>query len=133
MPWPRRAEPDRSPLRDGSIPQMLAEADAFAATNKTDYVNIVHRYGQIELKAVSTQWEAEATRRFELAVRQMEAAAAAGIKQFETRMEPLLAARKFDEAYELWRDFPPSLQTRESDMEIQDLLRRRLPPDFQPR
>ena len=132
-PWPRRPEPDRTPLRDGPIPQMLAEADAYAAANKDDFVNIMHRYGQLEDKATGTQWEKEVARRFDQARQQMDAASRAYMAQMEAKMEPLIQARKFQEAYEVWRDFPQRLQTRESDQEILQLLRRRLPPDFVPR
>ncbi|MFA6544773.1 MAG: hypothetical protein WCS99_10130, partial [Limisphaerales bacterium] len=132
-PWPRRPEPDRTPLRDGPIPQMLAEADAYAAANKDDFVNIMHRYGQLEDKAAGTQWEKEVSRRFDQARQQMDAASRAYMAQMEAKMEPLIQARKFQEAYEVWRDFPQRLQTRESDQEILQLLRRRLPPDFVPR
>ena len=132
-PWPRRDPPDRHPLRDGPIPQMLAEADAYADANKDELVNIVHRYGQIKDKADGTPWEKEASRRFDLAEDKLQAASGAYIRQMEAKMEPLLQAGKFDEAYQLWRDFPVRFQTLESDQEVIRLLRDRLPPDFVPR
>ncbi|NDD40340.1 MAG: serine/threonine protein kinase [Verrucomicrobia bacterium] len=132
-PWPRRPEPDRHPLRDAPIPQMLAEADAYAAANKEEFVEIIHRYGQIEEKVSGTPWQKEVERRFDQAQQKLEAAAGAYIKQTEARMEPLLQAGKFDEAYQLWRDFPLRFQTMETDQEVLQLLRRRLPPDFVPR
>lgn len=132
-PWPRRPEPDRHPLRDAPIPQMLAEADAYAAANKEEFVEIIHRYGQIEEKASGTPWQKEVERRFDQAQQKLETAAGAYIKQTEARMEPLLQAGKFDEAYQLWRDFPLRFQTMETDQEVLQLLRRRLPPDFVPR
>ncbi|NDA68752.1 MAG: hypothetical protein EBY09_19335, partial [Verrucomicrobia bacterium] len=126
-PWPRRPEPDRHPLRDAPIPQMLAEADAYAAANKEEFVEIIHRYGQIEEKVSGTPWQKEVERRFDQAQQKLEAAAGAYIKQTEARMEPLLQAGKFDEAYQLWRDFPLRFQTMETDQEVLQLLRRRLP------
>ncbi|NBV20974.1 MAG: serine/threonine protein kinase [Proteobacteria bacterium] len=132
-PWPRRPPPDRYPLRDGPIPQMLAEADAYAAANKEEYVEIIHRYGQIEEKATGTPWQKEVERRFDQAQDRLQAASSAYIKQTEAKMEPLLQAGKYEEAYQLWRDFPLRIQTHETDQEVLQLLRRRLPPDFVPR
>ena len=132
-PWPRRPEPDHHPLRDAPIPQMLTEADAYAAANKEEFVEIIHRYGQIEEKATGTQWQKEAERKFDQAQQKLDTAAKDYIAQMEAKMEPLLQARRFDEAYELWRGFPARFQTRETDQEVLQLLRRRLPPDFVPR
>jgi len=49
------------------------------------------------------------------------------------KMQDKMRAAKAQEAYDVWKDFPSKIRTRESDQQIQQMLERTLPPGFIPR
>lgn len=59
LPFPAPPRPERNPLKDAPVPEMLAEADAYAAANKSNLVKIIDRYWQVYQRAKGTRWEEE--------------------------------------------------------------------------
>lgn len=55
------------------------------------------------------------------------------MKQYEAKMNAALANKDWQGAYDVWKDFPSNLRSRETDLRIMDLLERNLPADFMPR
>ena len=133
VPLPNPGPPERAPLKEGPIPQMLAEADRYAAQNKDKMRGIIDRYWQVQRKAEGTQWEVEAKRKSDNAILAHQFATHDVIEKLQAEMEANLKQNKPQAAYDVWRKFPMALQTPETDEEIADILQRFMPPQFQPR
>jgi len=133
VPLPSPSPPERFPIKDGPIPQMLADADRFAAQNKDKLKAIIDRYWQVQRKAEGTQWETEAKRKSDNAILAHQFATHDVIEKLQAEMEAHLQQNKVQEAYDVWRRFPQGLQTPETDEQIADILQRFMPPQFQPR
>ena len=112
--------------------KMLAEADAYAAANKEDYVQIIDRYHVVQGKAEGTARAEVVERKLNLAVDAHEQAATDTIGKLEAKARELLRMGKVPEAYNIWKEFPARLRTPETDQQIRQLLERLLPPDFEP-
>ena len=63
LPMPPPQPKNHTPLKDGPLPEMMAEADRFAAENKNEFIGIVDRYWQIAEKARGTPVGVEAQRK----------------------------------------------------------------------
>ena len=133
VPLPEPTPPERAPLREGPIPQMLLEADRFAKANPEKMRAIIDRYWQIARKSAGTTWEAEVRLRRDNAITAHQLAAHATIEKLQAEMEALLRARKPQAAYDVWRKFPLGLQTPETDEQIDQILQRAFPAQFQPK
>jgi hypothetical protein len=55
------------------------------------------------------------------------------MRTYEDKMNQKMHEGKPQEAFNVWKDFPINLRTRESDQEIQQLLQRTLGAGFVPR
>lgn len=133
VPLPAPGPPERSLIKDGPIPQMLAEADRYAAQNKDQLKAIIDRYWQVQRKAEGTQWEAEAQRKSDNAILAHQFATHDVIEKLQAEMEACLQKGSPQEAYDVWRKFPLALQTPETDEQIANILQRFMPPQFQPK
>jgi ABC-type nitrate/sulfonate/bicarbonate transport system substrate-binding protein len=132
MPMGPPPRPSMNAIPDGPPETMLAAADDYAAKNPNEFMNILTRYRQVMQKAAGTpdvmavqdklqQWSAAQNQ-----------AATAAIKQYETKMRETLATDGAQAAYEVWKDFPSNLRSRETDSQIIKLIEQVLPPDFRP-
>lgn len=133
VPLPAPAPPERSPIKDGPIPQMLAEADRYAAQNKDKLKAIIDHYWQVLRKAEGTQWEAEVQRKSDNAILAHQFATHDVMEKLQAEMEAHLQKGSPQQAYDVWRKFPLTLQTPETDEQIADILQRFIPPQFQPK
>lgn len=127
-PFPALPLPDRSPLRDGPLSSMMAEAEAFAKANPKRFVKIIDRYWQLQRKAAGTPREAEINQQLETWVLTHQLTAYETIDTYKQKMLSLLQARKVQEAYDVWKDFPMDLRTPEIDQQIEQVLRQHMPP-----
>jgi serine/threonine protein kinase len=132
VPLPEPAPPERMPLREGPIPQMLMEADRFAKANPEQMRAIIDRYWQISRKSAGTAWEAEVRLRTDNAITAHQLATHAAMEKLQAEMEAHLRAGKPQAAYDVWRKFPLGLQTPETHGQIEQILQRSFPPQFQP-
>jgi hypothetical protein len=133
VPLPPPGPPERTPLRDGPIPQMLIEADRFAKANPEKMRAIIDRYWQISRKASGTPFEDEVRLRSDNALTAHQFATHSTIAKLQAEMEAFLQKGQPQEAYDVWRKFPPGLQTPETDEQIDQILQRFIPPKFQPK
>ncbi len=121
------------PLKPGPLPEMMAEADRFAAENKDELIGIVDRYQQISDRARGTPVGAEAQRKLDNAVLTHEIKSHELMEKLQAQMEALLKQNKPQEAFDVWRAYPQSWRMRETDEEIGRLLNQRMPANFQPK
>lgn len=133
VPLPNHAPPEHLAIKDGPIPDMLAEADSYAAANQTKLKAIIDRYWQVLRKAEGTRWEAEAQRKSDNAILAHQLASHAAIEKLQAQMEAFLKQGQPQPAYDVWRQFPLGLQTPETDEEIAKILNQFLPTQFQPK
>jgi hypothetical protein len=132
-PLGRLPRPNGTPIQNGPVQTMLAQADTYASAHPQNYRDMVDSYRQILSKARGTPQEREVNQRLAGVVERHQAALRKTIRDYEQKMNEKLRARKPQEAYDLWKDFPQTLRTLESDQEIGEILQRSLPPDFVPR
>lgn len=132
MPMPPPNRPERGAVPEGPIPKMMEFADNYAKENPKAYRPIVDRYMQVLNYARGTDWEDEAAGKVEDARASLETAANAAIAEYSARMSNLVKARKFQEAYDVWRDFPEAVRNFEIDRAIEAKLDAALPQDFFP-
>ena len=132
LPFGPPAPPNFAALKDGPIEQMLAEAEAYALANKSEFKLAIDRYHQLEDKALGTKWEEEVRQKMDSLIRDHEAATKTVIATFTAKMRPFLAKNQPQEAYNAWRQFPQNLRTREVDDRIRQILTRELPQGFEP-
>jgi serine/threonine protein kinase len=133
FPLPHMPRPDFASLNDGPVTSMLAEADQYAQKNPQNFRNIIDRYRQVLDKARGTAQAEAVNRKLDEVVGRHQAASRQAIGAYESKMNEKLRAGKPQEGYDLWKDFPTNLRTRESDQQIQQLLDRALPADFFPK
>lgn len=118
-------------LQNGPVDKMMADADAYAAANKENYVEIIDRYHVVQGRAAGTALEQEAERKINNAVDAHREALDEAIGKLEARMRELLRAGKAREAYNVWKEFPLQLRTPETDRQVRQILERSLPSNFQ--
>jgi serine/threonine protein kinase len=129
-PMPR---PSQNQLREGTVDAMLSEARGFAITEPENFRGQVDRYRQVLARAESTPQEKTAHEELNQVIEKHQKVLRAAIQSFERKMKDKLRGGTPQEAYNVWKDFPNTLRTRESDQQIQSLLEENLPRDFQPR
>ncbi|MBI5801540.1 MAG: serine/threonine protein kinase [Verrucomicrobia bacterium] len=132
LPFPPPPQKIHNPLKDGPIPEMMAEADRYAAQNKDMLTGIVDRYWQITRKAEGTSLQAEAQRKTDNAMLTHELKSHELIEKLQAQMESLLQQGKAQEAYNAWRAYPTDWRTRETDEEIVRILNQFMPSQFEP-
>ena len=122
-----------SPLKDGPVHEMMAEADRYATENKDELLGIVDRYWQVAQKARGTPLGMEAQRKTDNAMLTHELKSHELIEKLHGEMDVLLKQGKVQDAFEVWLAFPGGWRTREIDEQILAILRRAMPPNFQPK
>ncbi len=132
MPMGPPPRPDLNAIPDGPPETMLAAADDYAAKNPTEFMNILTRYRQVMQKVTSTTDEKEVQDKLQQWSAAQNQAATAAIKQYETKMRGTLATSGPQAAYDVWKDFPSNLRSRETDSQIIKLIEQVVPPDFRP-
>ncbi len=132
LPMPPNQRPNFAPLRDGSVAEMLADADKLATTSPQMFILHVNAYRQVADRAAGTPDEARVNQKLDTAIARHQAAAGSAITNFTERMQASLRANRPQEAFDMWRDFPPMLRTREADEEILKILEAQMPKDFRP-
>ena len=133
LPFPPPPPKNHTPLKDGPLPEMMAEADRFAAENKDDFIGIIDRYWQLAERARGTPVGAEAQRKMDNAALTHELKSHEMIEKLQAQMETLLKQGKPQDAFEVWLAFPQGWRNREIDEEIGRILNRLMPPNFEPR
>ncbi len=133
LPMPPPPMKNHAPLKDGPLPEMMAEADRFAAEKKDELIGIVSRYRQISDRARGTPVGAEAQRKMDNAVLTHEIKSHELMEKLQAQMEALLKQNKPQEAFDVWRAYPQAWRNRETDEEIGRLLNQRMPANFQPK
>ena len=111
---------------------MLAQADQYAQKNPQNFRDIIDRYRQVQTKARGTAQADAIARQIDEVVGRHQTALRQTIQAYESKMTEKLRAGKSQEAYDIWKDFPLNLRTRESDQQIQQSLERALPSGFLP-
>src|ERR1051325_3300108 len=112
---------------------MLAQADQYALKNPQNYRDIIDRYRQVQPKAGGAAQTDAVSRKLDDTVGRHQAAIRQALQQYESKMNERIRAGKPQEAYDVWKDFPINLRTRESDQQIQQMLERALPAGFTPK
>lgn len=133
LPFPPPPLKELNPLKDGPLPEMMAEADRYAAANKDEFIGIIDRYWQIADKARGTPMGVEAQRKMDNASLTHELKSHELIEKLQAQMEALLKQGKAQEAFEVWLAYPTGWRSRETDEEIGRILNQFMPPNFQPR
>ncbi|MEQ2008993.1 MAG: serine/threonine-protein kinase [Limisphaerales bacterium] len=133
LPFPPPPPKNHTPLKDGPLPEMMAEADRHAAESKDDFIGIIDRYWQIADKARGTPVGVEAQRKMDNAALTHELKSHEMVEKLQAQMEVLLKQNKPQEAFEVWLAYPQNWRNRETDEEISRILSQRLPPNFEPR
>ena len=132
FPLPRLSRPNFSPLSDGPLETMLAQADDYAAKNSQNFREIIDRYRQISSKARGSAQEPVVDGKLDNIISQHQQLLRKTLSTYEGKMNEKVQAHKLQEAYDVWKDFPNNLRTRESDLQIQQTLERALPAGFRP-
>jgi hypothetical protein len=112
---------------------MLAEADQYALKYPQNFRNIIDGYRQVQSKAGSAAQADAVSRKLDDAMGRHQAALRQVLQKYESKFNENIRAGKPQEAYDVWRDFPANLRTRESDQQIQQLVERALPSGFIPK
>jgi serine/threonine protein kinase len=133
FPLPRLPRPDFTPLEDGPVDSMLAQVEQYAQKNPQNFRAIIDRYRQVLDKVRGTARAEAINRKLDDVVDRHQAATRQALSGYEAKMNEKLRAGKPQEAYDLWKDFPANLRTRESDQQIQQILERALPSGFSPK
>ena len=133
FPLPRLPAPNFSPLAEGPFESMLAEADQYALKYPQNFRNIIDSYRQVQSKAGSAAQADAVSRKLDDAMGRHQAALRQVLQKYESKFNENIRAGKPQEAYDVWRDFPANLRTRESDQQIQQLVERALPSGFIPK
>ena len=133
FPLPRLPAPNFSPLAEGPFESMLAEADQYALKYPQNFRNIIDGYRQVQSKAGSATQADAVSRKLDDAMGRHQAALRQVLQKYESKFNENIRAGKPQEAYDVWRDFPANLRTRESDQQIQQLVERALPSGFIPK
>lgn len=133
LPFARLPTPNFAPLDDGPIDSMLAQADQYAQKNPENFRDIIDRYRQVQSKANGTAQAETVQRKMDDVIGRHQAAVHLAIQRYESRMNEKLRAGKPQEAYDVWKDYPMNLRTRESDQQIQQTLERSMPSGFIPK
>lgn len=123
QPLPRMNE---NPIPDGTLENMLADAEDFAERNQTNYLDILIRFRQVRTKAADGEsadridafiekWSAE---RDEVAERE--------VQRFEQRMNQILETGTHPEIHHegmvVWHSFPDQLRSQGIDNQIREIL-----------
>jgi predicted Ser/Thr protein kinase/flagellar motor protein MotB len=132
MPMGPPPRPDLNAISDGPVETMLAAADDYAAKNPGEFMNVLARYRQVQQKAAGTSDERTVEGKIQQWNAAQNQAATATMKLYETKMRAVLASSGPQAAYDVWKDFPTGLRSRETDGQIVKLLEQVLPPDFRP-
>jgi predicted Ser/Thr protein kinase len=133
FPLPRLPAPNFTALDDVPFDTMLAQADQYALKNPQNYRDIIDRYRQVQSKAGGAAQTDAVSRKLDDTVGRHQAAIRQALQQYESKMNERIRAGKPQEAYDVWKDFPINLRTRESDQQIQQMLERALPAGFTPK
>jgi len=133
LPFPPPPPKDHRPLKDAPLPEMMAEADRYAAEKKDDFIGIIDRYWQIADQAPGTPVGVEARRKMDNAALAHELKSHELVEKLQAQMEALLKQNKPQEAFEVWLAYPQNWRNRETDEEISRILSQSMPPNFEPR
>jgi hypothetical protein len=131
-PLPMMAPPNFNPVPDGPPEQMLAAADALARAGTNQYVVIINAYMQVEEKVRGTPLEREVALRHQNTVLAHEFEASEAIQKYRGLMQKHLDAGQVQEAYNVWKDFPQRLRSREVDQQVMQIFQAAMPRDFRP-
>ena len=112
---------------------MLAQADQYALKNPQNFRDMIDRYRQVRSKAGGTAQAEAVDRKIDDVIGRHQAAVRQALQQYESKMNDSIRAGKPQEGYDVWKDYPSNLRTRESDQQIQQILERALPPGFFPK
>lgn len=132
LPMPPPPARNPTPLKDGPIPAMMAEADSFAAQNPDELTGIVDRYWQVVQRGRGTQAGLAAQRKLDNTMLAHELKSHEVIEKLQARMEALIKQNRLQEAFEVWAEYPTGWRTRETDQEIIGIIKRFMPPNFHP-
>jgi len=133
FPLDRLPHPNFTALEDAPIATMLAQANDYAEKHPENFRDIIDRYRQVSTKARGTAQEKEVEETMDSIISRHQEVVRRTLHEYEVKMQDKMRAAKAQEAYDVWKDFPSKIRTRESDQQIQQMLERTLPPGFIPR
>lgn len=131
--FPLRTSPLRVPISSGPIKTMLADADSYAKSSPTNYVEIILAYQQCVSRAGGTPFFAEATKKLDNSVALHQFHAFEEIDKRTPVMRELLKQRKLEEAWDVWKTYPESLRVPEIEDEIYKIVEQEFPPRWSPK
>lgn len=111
---------------------MMAMADAFARTNATQFINIVHAYDQVERAALGTPFETKAQMKLDEAQSRHMLAVIKLIAEIEGQIAEKAKQGDYSGAIDAARNYPGDMYVPEPQLgdRINEALRRHLPPGF---
>jgi serine/threonine protein kinase len=124
-------------IPEGSPSEMLAKADQYASLHGDKYEEVINCYRQLEDRFAETRLAPEIAKRKQEWIVRAERARKEAFDVREAKMRELIKVQKWQEAWNVWRDFPPSLRIREIDEQVRELVQNSFPnnwrPDTEPR
>jgi hypothetical protein len=87
---------------------------------------------QVEEKVRGTPLEREVALRHQNTVLAHEFEASEAIQKYRGLMQKHLDAGQVQEAYNVWKDFPQRLRSREVDQQVMQIFQAAMPRDFRP-
>jgi serine/threonine protein kinase len=130
LPLGRLERPTPVALKADTPEAMLAEANKYGAAHPQNFRELVDCYRTVAERARGTAVGQKATEKQNQVIEQHQSALRRALQDYEARMNDKLRARKPQEAYDVWKQFPENLRTRQSDQEIEQILERSMPPGF---
>ncbi len=111
----------RSPLADGPVAEMFAQAQAFAASNPSAFRQMLARFEQVQAKAAGSALAAQVDAAIATKKRMRDAAVESSMVEFSKRMTAE-ESRMGPHCVHVWSEFPEELRSEELDRRIYDLV-----------
>ncbi|HSH92819.1 MAG TPA: serine/threonine-protein kinase [Roseimicrobium sp.] len=114
----RPLEPIVSPLTDGPVDKMLAEAKQYAEVNPTEYRDVIARFEQVRTKAAGKPAGAEAKKLLDEWTAKRDLLAGDLIEVYNVRANQIRGEEGHFAAMTEWRSFPDALRAEKIDILI---------------
>lgn len=124
--------PEISPLgdllKDGPVNEMLAEAEAYAKANPTNYRSIMARYQEVLIKAQGTKYQRTAGEALKKWHEVRDAALEKKLIEFAALVRQKIKEVGHREGMQYWKNFPDELRDDQNEDEIGNWIRQQFPP-----
>jgi serine/threonine protein kinase len=115
-------------LKSGPVNEMLAEAEAYAKANPTNYRNIMVRYQEVLIKAQGTQYQRTAGEALKKWHEVRDAALEKKLIEFAAVVKRKIKEVGHREGMQYWRNFPDELRDDQNEEQIGSWIRQQFPP-----